>query len=456
MDSPSDSSNAGGERTGGSQGNFIAVLRIRDFRLLWLGQLISQTGDYFAYTAMMLVVSRFSTLRGDGEGDLALAISSLMIVAAVPRLLFGALAGVFADRWPRRRAMLFSDVLRMGMTLLLIPAFLLKSLTAVYLLAFLMSTVSTLFTSAKGAVLPLLVPQEQLMPANTISQVSMMAANFIGPALAGAVFKMLPSEKLWMVFILDSFSFFASGVALWLMSTAGDVRTDRAKLATAGGPLRRVVDDLLVGLKALTQNRTISALAIVCTISFFAAGGLQVLWFVLLKTRYGFVQESELAFRNSIVDMAFFTGMVLASVAVGNVLSSAAPKWLIFWGLVVSGVATAIAGHMPSYWGLVVSVVCLGLFVAPIQAGISTLTQLVVPNDQLGRVGGSISTVTEAAMMSSLALAGVVPKTLGLANTFLVAGALCWLGALLAWIRLPAVKAQRNAPTVTPGEAQPA
>src|SRR6266498_3143609 len=81
---------------------FVTILRNRNFRNLWLGQVISQMGDYFAFLAIMVVVGGFS----QDVGETTKQVSGVMIATTLPRLLFGVLAGVFVDRWDRRLTML--------------------------------------------------------------------------------------------------------------------------------------------------------------------------------------------------------------------------------------------------------------------------------------------------------------------------------------------------------------
>src|SRR4051812_26724194 len=164
--------------------NFFTILRNAGFRNLWLGQIISQIGDYFAFLALMVVVSGFQSDAAATTGALA----GLGIAMTLPRLLFGVLAGVFVDRWDRRRTMLVSGLMRMVLVLALIPAILAQELLLIYVLAFALSAVGTLFVPAKGALIPWLVPDEQLTAANALSQTSQMLAQFAGPALAGATF----------------------------------------------------------------------------------------------------------------------------------------------------------------------------------------------------------------------------------------------------------------------------
>src|SRR5215216_90454 len=138
--------------------NFFTILRNNNFRNLWLGQIISQMGDYFAFLAILVVVGSFS----QDVGETTQQVSGVMIATALPRLLFGVLAGVFVDRWDRRLTMLASDLIRPALTLAMIPAFMSKNLLLMYVLAFVMSSVGTFFNPAKGALIPKMVPPEHL------------------------------------------------------------------------------------------------------------------------------------------------------------------------------------------------------------------------------------------------------------------------------------------------------
>src|SRR5690349_3521864 len=93
--------------------NFLTILKNRNFRNLWLGQVVSQMGDYFAFLAILVVVGGFSR----DVRETTQQVSGVMIATTIPRLLFGVLAGVFVDRWDRRLTMLASDLIRPAITL---------------------------------------------------------------------------------------------------------------------------------------------------------------------------------------------------------------------------------------------------------------------------------------------------------------------------------------------------
>jgi MFS family permease len=431
---------------------FLDVLRNGGFRNLWLGQVVSQMGDYFAFLAMMVIVSGFST----NQEQTTLAVSGMMIAFTLPRLLFGMLAGVFVDRWDRRRTMLVSDVIRAVLTLLMIPAFLTQSLLGMYVLGFVMSAIGTLFIPAKGALLPRLVPEEQLLSANSLSQTSQMLATLIGPALAGATFAVVGNGNQWIAFVIDSLSFVISAVAIWRVRVpVAPVAEAAAPPVATAGAIRQVWEELLVGLRALVLNRIIATLAVVAGITMLGIGAVNVLWLVFLKERFGFV-ANELAWRVSIMDIVFSGGMILASVVIGNFLARIAPKWLIVASLLGVAGGVILFPMLPDYWTMVGCMALIGLFVAPLNTGTMTLLQLLVPNHQLGRVGAGLSTVSDATALISMSLAGVLGATLGIPTVFMLGGLLCLGGGILAWVTLPIVRApdKPEAPEVEP-QAEP-
>jgi MFS family permease len=433
MAQASEGKNEKGEK-GAERVTFATIMKNRNFRNLWIGQIISQVGDYFAFLAITVVVSGFA----NDAATVTANVSGVMIALTLPRLLFGVLAGVFVDRWDRRRTMIVSDVLRMALTLGMIPAFMSKNLLLVYAMAFAMSTVGAFFNPAKGALIPSLVPTEHLMSANALSQTSMTMAFFVGPALAGSTFAIVGSGNEWIAFVIDSASYLVSTIALLAISIPRAVTVPtRVEAGKQKSEIAKVWEELRVGLGALLLNRTMATLSVVFAVTMLGVGALNVLWVAFLKTNLGFNDQSELAWRFSVIDISFFAGMALASVAAGNFLSHLAPKWFVVWGLIVAGAATIPMGYLPDYWLIVGTMFIVGLFVAPINTGSSTLMQIVVPNSQLGRVGGGIGTITDVATLTSMGLAGALGAAVGIPFVFAISGVLLVIAGVLAWLSIP-------------------
>ncbi len=139
------------------------LLRIHDFRRIWGAQAISDIGDGLTNLTLFIVVLGLT-------GSTA-AIALVAIALAVPMILVGPIAGVFVDRWDRRRVMLVSDLLRAAIVLGFIVAVAADQLWLLYLLAVAHATVGTFFTPARMALLPLVVPEEGLLAANSLTQI---------------------------------------------------------------------------------------------------------------------------------------------------------------------------------------------------------------------------------------------------------------------------------------------
>lgn len=114
----------------GKQTWLARLLINRQFALLWSGQSISYLGDYVFDTTLLLWIAA-SIARGQSWGPLA--VSGLLAATALPALLIGPIAGVFVDRWDKRRTMLWADALRAALVaLLLLGAGVLVVLGGVY------------------------------------------------------------------------------------------------------------------------------------------------------------------------------------------------------------------------------------------------------------------------------------------------------------------------------------
>ncbi|MEA2575800.1 MAG: hypothetical protein QOH93_3098 [Chloroflexia bacterium] len=416
--------------------NFFTVMRNTGFRNLWAGQLVSQIGDYFSFLTTMIVVSSFSA---DPQFT-TLAVSGMMLANSLPRLLFGMLAGVFVDRWDRRTTMLVSDLVRVGLALGMIPAVITQNLWALYALGFLLSAVGTLFLPAKGAIIPALVPKEQLLVANSLTQSTMFLSILLGPALGSLTLALAGDGNQWVAFLVDAASYVVSAIAIWMIRVPKELTSpSRAEAPVSeASAVRRVWDEMVVGIKLMFVNRTMSTLAVVFMVTMLGIGAVNVLWVVYLKTRFGY-GETELAWRFGLLDIFFASGMLAATVVAGNFLSHASPKWFIVVPLIGAGVFIAPTGYVPDYVVLAVLTLGTGIFVAPINTGATTLMQIVVPNEQLGRANGGISTITESASVTSMSLAGFLGWLVGVPAVFLMGGLLCIAAGILAWVRLPAL-----------------
>src|SRR6266496_5856951 len=136
----------------------LATLRHRNFALLWIAGLISFVGDWALFIALPVYVY-------DLTGS-TLATGTMFVAQSLPRLLLGSIAGVFVDRWDRRRTMIVANLLSAVTLLLLLPVRSIADLWLVYLAAFLQASIALFFQPAESALVPTLVGEEHLIHAN--------------------------------------------------------------------------------------------------------------------------------------------------------------------------------------------------------------------------------------------------------------------------------------------------
>src|SRR5436305_8111951 len=167
---------------------FLTLLRKRNFLRLWLAQLISMTifnASNYALLILIEEVTHSTTLVG-------LAI----ICFSLPALLFGAPAGVYVDRMNKRRVLWSSNCLRAIATFIFVISLLTNrsQLIPVYLLTFLISCIGQFFTPAEGSAIPMLVSEEELMPALSLFNITFMLSQALGfILLAPIILSLLPA-----------------------------------------------------------------------------------------------------------------------------------------------------------------------------------------------------------------------------------------------------------------------
>ena len=201
----------------------LAAFRQRNFALLWVGGLVSGLGDWFLFIALPFFVYQ---LTGS-----ALATGGMFIAETLPSILFGSLAGVFVDRWDRRRTMVVSDLSRA----VVLPALLLvrspESVWIVFVASFVQSSIGQFFGPARSALIPRLVSDDELVAANSLSSISGELTRLIGPVLGGA---MLGLFGLASVVLADSTSFLFSAVMVGLIALAPATDSSRGRLERGG------------------------------------------------------------------------------------------------------------------------------------------------------------------------------------------------------------------------------
>jgi MFS family permease len=236
----------------------------REFRKLWVGQAVSASGSAITTVAMPLVA-----VVSLGASPVEMGLLSALTV--LPHLVFGLPAGVWVNRWSRRRVMIVADV---GRALLLgaipvLSAFGLLRMEHLYVVAALAGVLTLFSDTASMTLLPALVPREDLMQANSASMLNQTVASSTGPSIAGALTQVAGAA---FAIAVDALSFVVSAVASYLIK-------EPTVVVPPSGQAR-----LLVGLRVLFGNPVLSALTLSATIAAIA-GALQGPLIVLYLVR---------------------------------------------------------------------------------------------------------------------------------------------------------------------------
>ncbi len=189
---------------------FVA-LRHRNFRLIWIGQLISVSGSMMQTAAVLWHIAQVVP-----EGKKGIALGLVGLVKIVPIVAFSLLGGVLADALDRRRLMLGAQTL-MTCFAGLLAWLTFRGLAAawpIYLLTAFSSAASSFDGPARMSLIPSLVPREHLPNAISLNTIMFQAASVLGPSLAGIT---IATGGLQWVYLANAVSFMAVIVALLLM-----------------------------------------------------------------------------------------------------------------------------------------------------------------------------------------------------------------------------------------------
>jgi MFS family permease len=396
----------------------LRLLRTRNFGLLWWGGLISNMGDW-----MLLVGLSYEVYRRVGN---TLGPMGTVIAFLLPSILLGSVAGVFADRWDRRRLMVAVNV---TLAVLLLPL-LLIDVTGVWI-AFLVlvasSCVEQLFQPAQVALVPRLIEgtDADLITANSLTGVSQHLARLIGPAVGGVAFAV---GGLTLVALADAASFLISAVMISLIRGPSfkPVRSDSIEHAALSA-WRRMAVEWRDGLRVTLDKPILRALLLFMSITRIGEG----LTMVLFVPWVYVALHSDQAGYGALLSTQAIGGLAGALV-IGRYAHRVNPVSLLVGGAIVFGIIDlglfTYPAIFPYIWPALIVMVVVGVPGAAMQASWVTLPQRFSEDSHRGRVMGAIGTVGALGSLVGAVVAGVLGTVIPVVVLLVVQGS----GYLLA------------------------
>jgi len=388
----------------------LKLLRLRDFRLLWVGGLISMMGDWALIAALP-----FELYRRTGS---ALATAGVMIAGLAPAILFGSTAGVFVDRWDRKRLMVWVNV---GLAIALVPILAIDftGIWIVYAVLLVSNVLEQLFVPAEVAMLPLLVGEEHLVSANSLSSLNRNLARLVGPAVGGVA---VAVGGLSLAIGLDIVSFVASAGLIALIAPGVSFRAARPVVAasTHDNPkhaepsgfakLRRELRD---GISVALSHPMLRALLIFQLLGAIGEGFLGALFVPWVSDVFHGDQVAYAAILS-----AQAVGGLIGAVFVGRFLYRIRPAYLLGFGTLIFALIDLAIFTYPLLLAVVipaiVGMVVVGIPITALQVGFTTLQQSLTVDSFRGRFIGLLSTLQALGTVSGTIVAGLIGLQVGI------------------------------------------
>ena len=432
------------------QGGIGAVLALPGFRRLWLGQIFSQLADKFYIVLMVFLIAQYwvtdnpaadpalvdaaAAIRIDLETRaqvITLMATGIYVANTIPAMLFGTVAGVWADRWPKRNVMVASNAMR-GALLLLAPLCLLKGPVwlglswgywALVGMTFLESVLTQFFAPAEQAALPLLVPSAQLLAANSLYQATSMAATIVGFAVGDPVLRFLQSSLAQLgipggEFLLLPLCYGLAALTISGIAIQEPVRPPRSV---------SVWEEIGEGLQVLRERRSVRAAMLQLVLLYSVLAALYVLA-ISLAAAIEPLGPTGFGVLLALSGVGLAIG-ALAMAQLGQRFSrrrlAASGLGTVAFSLVLLG---QVRGHLvPTLVLCAVLGVGSSLLAIPAQTTIQEDT----PEDQRGKVFGLQNNLINIALSLPLVLAGALVSRYGLLPVLWGMAAIVLVAALI-------------------------
>ena len=409
------------------QSPYLRLVGNRNFSLLWVGQVVSLIGEKVHTIALPFLVF--------GETESALEVGLTFAASAIPNLLLGPVAGALVDRWDRRTTMIVCDVVRAGL-LVTVPFLLEINVALVYVVAFLVATVTMLFRPAKTAVIPAIVDERDLVTANSASSVADTASDLVGLPLAGIVVAML-SGSLELVFVFIAGTYLLSAVMISAMSVPAQ------DLITSPFRLGAIWHDVVEGWFFLRRQVELFSNTIISTVAQVAVGA-EIVATVPYTRRVldltAGIPEPEQIYAFLLTAVAL--GSVLGGVGIGAVGERLPKGPTIIAGFVGMGLTLVAAGFVTSPYLAIGLFFFTGMFNMVYIVPTITLFQQRTPQPLMGRVVSSRQALVFGAIAVSMGLSGWLSDLIGADMVLVLAGGIC-AGAGAFGLVVPAMRNAR-------------
>jgi MFS family permease len=404
-----------------------ATLRQRNFALLWVGGLLSFIGDWMLLTALPYYVYQ--------RTGSTLATAAMTVASILPSVLLSSVAGVFVDRWDRKRIMVVANLLQTVTVLFLLLVRDGALLWVVYGVALAQSALTSFMSPAENALLPQLVPHQHLLSANALNGLNNTIARLVGPPLGGTLLALLGLEA---VIVVDAISFVLAAILIACITLPAHSNqtaaapTDGTTVKRVGMEGQGVWREWRQGLAVVRNDRVIVTLMVVLGITTF--GG------TMFDPLYPpFAHDVLHAGAQGLgwVLTAQALGGMLGGVLIGYVGTVFSAARILAWGNMLVGALLLVQFNIPVLPLTLTTAFLIGPEQVAAGAALQTLLQTRVADAYKGRVFGAIGTSNAVLSVLGAGMAGPLGVVVGVVPALNIAACLTISAGVVALLVLP-------------------
>ena len=409
---------------------FSEVLKNRNFFLLWIGQIVSEFGERMTQMALIGLVYQKNPYS-------AVALAKLIIFIVIPVFLIGPIAGAYVDRWNRRYTMIASDILR-SLFVFLIPACLVifnKNLVPVYILVFLVFSITRFFLPSKMAIIPDLVKKEELLIANSLISTTRMIATVVGLGVAGIIVGIAGPLG---GFFINAGTFLFSAVMVFFVSVKSQMPL-KTEIIETGHAFEeaikpKIFKQIKEGLKLLLTDKSVRASLTSLFMVMAGLGAMSVVAIVFIQECFGSATK-EIGFFGMLIGAGLFMGSLVYG-RLGHFVQKSMAMSISFIGSGVAIAAFALTAKLTrSIPASGVCAVVLGIFGSPIIILSNTIIHEAIPQHLRGRIFSSIEAVIHVAFLACMLLAAKAADVVGRSGVLICCAGFFVLFGIVGFIR---------------------
>lgn len=388
----------------------------KKFYIIWAGQFVSLVTSSAVNFAIIIWMS---LKYGSAE---VLAYSA--IAGMLPAALIGPFAGVYIDRWDRRKTMIIADASVAICTLVMSISFYIgyESLTLIYCMLALRSIGSAFHMPAMQASVPLLAPESELLRIAGVNQMIQSISAIAGPALGALA---ITIASIGNVLLLDIFGAIVAIGSLLFVSIPNPTHQQKEKSS-----FQQVWRDLSIGFQAILKNRGLTWLFIFSTIITFCILPIAVL-FPLLTIDHFKGDKIEM----SIIEVAWGVGMLIGGGLLGIFKPSISKIVMINSMHIILGLSLAVSGILPThmFYLFVLLTTLGGIAAAVFNASFMTVIQEEVSPETMGRVFSLYFSMVVIPTVIGLLFTGWAADQFGTSAIFIILGTIIALVGLISF-----------------------